>query len=77
MGRTTWRTSEISPELETALVDVFGHFRDLSREEKRQLLRDFHVPVRVRKVPGPGRRRVLQVNSIRLGLFHDNAVIYK
>ena len=25
----------------------------------------------------PGRRKVLQVASIRLGLFHDNAVVYK
>lgn len=74
---TEERAPEISPELVTALVDVFGHFRDLTREEKRQLLRDFLVRIRVRKVPGLGRRRVLQVDSIRLGLFHDNAVIYK
>ncbi len=68
---------EISPGLVAALVDVFGHFRDLTREEQRQLLREFRVRLRVRKVPGPGRRRVLQVDSIRLGPFHDNAVIYK
>lgn len=74
---TEERAPEIAPELVTALVDVFGHFRDLAREEKRQLLRDFRVRVRVSKVPGPGRRRLLQVDSIRLGLFHDNAVIYK
>ena len=74
---TEERAPEISPELVTALVDVFGHFRDLTRDEKRQLMREFRVRVRVSKVPGPGRRRVLQVDSIRLGLFHDNAVIYK
>ena len=74
---TEERAPEISPELVTALVDVFGHFRDLTREEKRQLLREFRIRVRVNKVPGPGRRKVLQVASIRLGLFHDNAVIYK
>ncbi len=36
---TEERAPVISPELVTALVDVFGHFRDLTREEKRQLLR--------------------------------------
>jgi hypothetical protein len=71
------RPPEVSPELIGALVDVFGHFRDLTREEKRQLLREFRIRVRVNKVPGPSRRKVLQVASIRLGLFHDNAVIYK
>jgi hypothetical protein len=71
------RPPEISPELIRALVDVFAHSWDLTREEKRQLLREFRIRVRVNKVPGPGRRKVLQVASIRLGLFHDNAVIYK
>jgi hypothetical protein len=68
---------ELSSELTGALVDVFSHFRDLTREEKRQLLREFRIRIRVKKIPGPGRRKVLQVSSIRLGLFHDNAVIYK
>ena len=58
-------------------MDVLSHFRDLTREEKRRLLREFRIRVRVTKVPGLGKRRVLQVASIRLGLFHDNAVIYK
>ena len=73
---TEERAPEISPELVTALADAFGHFRDLTREEQRQLLREFWVRLRVRKAPGPGCRRVLQVDSIRLGLFHDNAIIY-
>jgi len=71
------RPPEVSPELVGALVDVFCHFRDLTRDEKRQLLREFGIRVRVSKVPDPGRRKVLQVASIRLGLFHDNAVVYK
>jgi hypothetical protein len=35
------------------------------------------MPNPARKVPGFGRRRVLQVDSIRLGLFHDNEGLYK
>jgi DNA invertase Pin-like site-specific DNA recombinase len=72
------RPPELSPELVEALVDVFGHFRDLTRDEKRRLLGEFRIRVRVAKVPGIiGKRRTLQVASIRLGLFHDNAVVYK
>jgi hypothetical protein len=33
--------------------------------------------VRVREVEGKGRRREIEVDAIRLGLFHDNEVIYK
>ena len=72
------RPPEVSPDLIKALVDVFGHFRDLTRDEKRSLLREFRIRVRVSKVSGIiGKRRTLQVASIRLGLFHDNAVVYK
>ncbi len=71
------RPPEVSPELVEALVDVFGHFRDLTRDEKRRLLREFRIRVRVSKVAGIGKRPRLQVTSIRLGLFHDNAVVYK
>jgi hypothetical protein len=71
------RPPEVPSELIEALVDVFGHFRDLTRDEKRSLLREFRIRVRVEKVAGIGKRRTLQVSSIRLGLFHDNAVVYK
>ena len=35
------------------------------------------VPHEREQGPRPGSRKVVQVASIRLGLFHDNAVVYK
>ncbi len=43
---------------------------------QRQLRSKVRIRVSANKVPGPGRWNVLQVASIRLGLFHDNAVVY-
>ena len=57
-------------------AEFLGRFRDLTRDEKRRLLREFRIRVRVEKVAGIGKSRRLQVASIRLCLFHDNAVVY-
>ncbi len=44
---------------------------------QRKLRSKFRIRMSVNKVPRPGSRKVLQVASIRLALFHDNAVVYK
>lgn len=61
-----------------ALVDVFSSWRPLTRDQKRAILRDFQIRIRVGKVPPPkGKRSILEVVSVRIGVFRDDFSIYK
>lgn len=61
-----------------ALVAVFSSWPSLTRVQKRAVLRDFQIRVRVRKLAPPaGTRRVLDVASVRIGVFRDDFSIYK
>lgn len=42
------------------------------------MIRDFRIRVAIQKLPAPkGKRRLLEVASVRLGVFHDDFSIYK
>lgn len=69
---------EIDDQVLAALVDVFASWSALERDQKRAILRDFRIRVRVQKVPPPsGKRPVLEVVSVRIGVFRDDFSVYK
>lgn len=69
---------ELDEGVLAALVDVFASWAPLTRDQKRAILRDFRIRVRVRKVPpSMGKRSVLEVVSVRIGVFRDDFSIYK
>lgn len=69
---------ELDDDVLAALVDVFASWSPLTRDQKRAILRDFQIRVRVRKAPPPkGKRTVLEVVSVRIGVFRDDFSVYK
>ena len=55
-----------------------GQIELCTNELKRAVLCDFQIRMRVGKVPPPKeKRRVLEVTSVRIGVFRDDLSVYK
>lgn len=69
---------EVDEEVLDALVDVFSSWTHLRRDQKRAIVRDYQIRVRVSKAPRTqGKRSKLDVASLRIGVFRDDFSIYK
>ena len=67
---------EISVDLVSDLVEVFGSWSDLRREEKRSLLRDYGAEIVVAH-QGKPRQSWLRVDRLRLSTFPSYLWLYK
>ncbi len=67
---------EIDHELVADLVEVFASWRDLKREDKRALLRDYRAEIVVETLGGR-RKRWLRVDRLRLGVLPPHLWLYK
>ena len=67
--------SSIDSEFVTGLVDVFSSWRDLRRDEKRDLIRAYQIRIRVSRP----KRGNLSVDQVVIGVLGDrnNLTIYK
>ena len=67
---------ELDHEVVTDLVEVFASWRDLEREDKRALLRDYRAEIVV-ETCGERRKRWLRVGRLRLGVLPPHLWLYK
>ena len=73
MRRLTADVPELGPDTLRKLAEVFSSWTTLSRDDKRELLRDFGIRLVVTR-PQKGE---LRVQEIRLGAAHDRRLIFK
>lgn len=67
---------EVPADVVAELVEVFASWRDLRREDKRALLRDYRAEVVVESVGGR-RSGLYRVDRVRLGVLPPDVWLYK